>query len=170
MKKILMVAAILLAICLTVSAVSADDDWSFNFSTSESTNSDGGSISFDNGKLVIQGIELTIPDGYEENESAQKLAEDADEIEDAKYSACQFIKDGKEIVVRVFFFNDDVDKEFTSLELLDGEVDKTMGGIDGAYNPDLYGDNTPTFRYLKDGKMVTINAPDDDTINSILKN
>ena len=32
-----------------------------------------------------------------------------------------------------------------------------------------YDDNTPTFRFLKDGKLVEINAPDDDTIASMLK-
>ena len=53
---------------------------------------------------------------------------------------------------------------------MDGEVEKTMAGIDGAYDPNKYDDNTPTFRFLKDGKIVLINAPDDDTINSILKN
>ena len=167
-----MISAILLAICLTVSAVSADEDWSFSFSSSESSNSDGGAISFENGKLVLQGIELTIPDGYEENESAQILADDADvaDAKDAKFSLCQFVKDGKEIVVKVFFFDEDKDVEFSELTLLDGEVEKTMAGIDGAYDPNKYDDNTPTFRFLKDGKIVLVNAPDDDTINSILKN
>ena len=88
----------------------------------------------------------------------------------AKYSLCQFIKDGKEIVVRVFYFDDADDQEFTNLTLLDGEVEKTMAGIDGAYDANKYGDDTPTFRFLKDGKIVLVNAPDDDTINSILKN
>ena len=168
-KKLLMISAILLAICLTVSSVSADDEWSFNFSSSESSNSDGGSMSFDNGKLVLQDFEFTIPDGYEENESAQKLAEDTEDIDDAKYSACQFIKDGKEIIVQVFFFDEDEGKEFTTLEPAGNEVQKTIAGIDGVYDANKYGDNTPTFRFLEDGKIVEVNAPDDDTINSILK-
>ncbi len=49
------------------------------------------------------------------------------------------------------------------------EVNKTMSGIAGVYDANKYGDNTPTFRFLKDGKIVEINAPDDDTINQIIK-
>lgn len=164
-----MIAAVLLAICLTVGAVSADDDWSFNFSLGESSNSDGGSMSFENGKLTLQDFEFTIPDGYKENASAQVLAEDAKNVDDAKYSACQFVKDGKEIIVQVYFFGDDVDKEFTTLDPVDGEVEKTIAGIDGVYDSDKYDDNTPTFRYIKDGKLVEVNAPDDATLESVLK-
>ncbi|WP_405314948.1 hypothetical protein [Methanobrevibacter sp.] len=32
-----------------------------------------------------------------------------------------------------------------------------------------YNDSTPTFRFVKDGKLVEINAPDDETIESIIK-
>ena len=166
-----MISAILLAICLTVGAVSADDDgWSFDFSTSDSSNSDGGAMSFTNGKLKLQDIEFTIPDGFKENESAQKLAEAATDVEDAKYSVCQFVKDGKEIFVKVFFFDDSADKEFTNLTPVDNEVQKNMAGIDGVYDANKYNDSTPTFRFLKDGKLVEVNAPDDDTIVSVLKN
>ena len=101
---------------------------------------------------------------------AQKLAEDAEDVADAKYSVCQFIKDGKEIFVKVFFFKEDSNEEFVNLEPVDDEVEKTIAGIDGVYNANKYGDNTPTFRFLKDGKLVEVNAPDDDTLNSILKN
>ena len=167
MKKILMISAVILAICLTVSAVSADDSWSFNFSSSESSNSDGGAMSFENGKLKLQDIEVTIPDGYKENESAQKLAADAENMDGAKYSVCQFIKDGKEIFVKVVFFNND--NVFTSLTPEGNEVNKTMAGIDGLYDANKFGDNTPSFRFIKDGKIVEIDAPDDDTINEILK-
>ena len=169
MKKILIVFAALLAICLTVSAVSADDGWSFSFSSSESSNSDGGVMSFENGKLVLQDVEFTIPDGYKENESAQKLAADAEDVDDAKYSVCQFLKDGKELIVKVFFFDENTNLEFNNLEPSDSEVEKTIAGIDGVYDANKYGDNTPTFRFLEDGKLVEVNAPDDDTIDSILK-
>lgn len=163
-----MITAILLAICLTVSAVSADDDWSFSFSSSESSNSDGGAMSFDNGKLKLQDVEFTIPEGFEENESAQKLAAAAEDVEDAKYSVCQFINDGKEVIVKVFFF--DNGQEFVNLEPMENEVEKTIAGIDGVYDANKYNDNTPTFRFLQDGKLVEVNAPDDDTLASVLKN
>ncbi len=165
MRKILMIGVVLLAICISISAVSADDDWSFSFSSSENT--DGGSINFDNGLLKIQDLEFNIPEGYEENESAQKLAEDAADIEDAKYSACQFIKDGKEIVITVFFTDAGDFENLTATE--EGAVEKTIAGINGIYSENSYGDNTPTFKYLKDGKIVMINAPDDDTIASVIK-
>lgn len=164
-----MVSAVLLAICLTLSAVSADDGWSFNFSSSDSSNSDGGEMSFENGKLKLQGIELTIPDGYKENESAQKLAVDTTDVQDAKASICEFIKDGKDILVKVFFFPDDADKEFTNITPGDGEVQKKIGDIDGYYSENKYNDSTPTFRFIKDGKLVEVNAPDDDTIASVIK-
>ena len=166
MKKILMILAVFLAVCLTVCAVSADDSWSFNFSSSDSSNSNGGAMSFENGKLKLQDVELTIPDGFEENQSAQKLAEDSPDIKDAKVSVCQFIKDGKEICVKVFFFDDN---EFTNLKPVDNEVNKTISGINGVYDANKYNDNTPTFRFIKDGKLVEVNAPDDDTLASIIK-
>ena len=130
MKKVLMIFAVLLAVCLTVCAVSADDSWSFNFSSSDSSNSNGGSMSFENGKLKLQDLEFTIPDGFEENQSAQKLAEDATDVKDAKFSVCQFIKDDKKIFVKLFFFDND---EFTAVTPIDNEVNKTMAGIDGVY-------------------------------------
>ena len=164
---ILIVFAALLAICLTVSAVSADEGWSFNFSSSESSNTDGGDFSLENEKLKLQDIEFTIPDGYKENESARKLAAPAEDVDAAKYSVCQFVNDGKEIFVKVFFF--DNGDEFTSLSPIDNEVEKNMAGIDGVYDADKYGDGTPTFRFLEDGKLVEVNAPDDDTINEVLK-
>jgi len=110
-----MVGVVLLAICVSISAVSADDGWSFNFSSSEGSNSDGGSVSFDNGKLVLQDIEFAIPDGYKENDTAQKLAEQAEDDEDAKYSLCSFLNGDKEIVVKVFFSDNLITK--TSLLL-----------------------------------------------------
>ena len=162
-----MISAVILAICLTVTAVSADDGWSFNFSSSESSNSDGGAMSFENGKLKLQDVELTIPDGFQENKSMQKLSQDAEDIDNAKYSLCQFVKDGKEIVVKVFFFENGED--FLNLTPVDNEVQKTIEGVDGVYDSNRYGDGTPTFRFLKDGKIVEVNAPDDDTIASVLK-
>ena len=166
MKKILIFSAVLLAICLTLGAVSADDDWSFNFSSSKSVDTDGGSFSLENNKLNLQGFDFIIPDGYKENESARKLAVEADDIDDAKCSACFFVNGDKQIYVKVFFSDDN---PFTNITPLDGQVEKTLADIDGVYEANQYGDDTPTFKYLEDGKLVEINAPDDDTIVSMLK-
>ena len=163
-----MIGVFLLAVCITIGAVSADDGFSFNWSSSDSSNSDGGQISFDNGKLKIQDIELNIPDGYKENESAQKLAEKAEDLEDAKFSLCSFLNGDKEIVTKVFFSDEFNFNKLTPDD--DGSsVEKTMAGIDGIYFENKYGDGTPTFEFLKDGKIVEVNAPDDDTIEEVIK-
>lgn len=166
MKKILMVGVVLLAICITIGAVSAEG-WSFDFSSSDSTNSDGGQMKFDNGKLNLQGIDFTIPDGYKENESAQKLAEKADDPKDAKYSVCSFINGDKEIITKVYFSDDTQYNSLTPED--DASVEKTMAGIKGIYFENKYNDNTPTFEFIKDGKIVEVNGPDDATIESVIK-
>ena len=33
----------------------------------------------------------------------------------------------------------------------------------------MFGDNTPTFQFLKDGEIVEVNAPDDATLESVIK-
>jgi len=167
MRKILIIGVVLLAICVSLSAVSADDSWSFNWSSSDSSNSDGGEMSFENGKLKLQGLEFNIPDGYKENESARVLAQPADDIDGAKYSACRFVNGDKEIVINVFFSDSN---NFDSLEPAnDTQVEKTMAGFKGIFMEDQYGDGTPTFEYLKDGKIAKVNAPDVSTIESVIK-
>ena len=163
-----MVGVILLAICISISAVSADDSWSFNFSSSESSSSDGGDMSFDNGKLKLQGIDLTIPEGYDENKSAEILAQPTNDTNDAKFSACSFINEDKIIVTKVFFMDND---EFENLTPKDdgSSIEATMAGIQGIFFADKYGDQTPTFEYVKDGKIVEVNAPDNETIESVIK-
>ena len=162
MKKIFVVLAILIAIGVSLTAVSADDEWSFNFSSAE--NSDGGSIDFENGVLKMQGIELTIPDGYKMDEDSKKLAEDATDA-DAKFSACKFVNGDDEIVVNVFF----ADTDFESLSPQnDTQINKTISNINGLYEANRYDDDTPTFTYLEDGKIVQINAPNDEILKSII--
>lgn len=162
-----MIGVVLLAICVTLSAASAQE-WSFDWSSSESSNSDGGAVSLENGKLKLQDVEFTIPDGYKENESARKLAQQADDPAEAKYSVCTFINGDKELITKVFFSDEVNFNSLTPAE--DGSsVEKTMAGIDGIYFEDKYGDGTPTFEFLKDGKIVEVNAPDDETIESVIK-
>lgn len=167
MKKILMIGVALLAICITIGAVSAEG-WSFDFSSSDSTNSDGGQVKFDNGKLNLQGIDFTIPDGYKENESAQKLAQDAEKVaKGAKMSMCSFLNGDKEIVTKVYFSNDNKFDKINPTD--DNNEEKTIAGHEGVYYPNMFGDNTPTFQFLKDGKIVEVNAPDDATLESVIK-
>ena len=166
MKKIYIVALALLVLLASVTAVSADG-FNFNFSSSESSNTDGGSISFENGKLKIQGIELTIPEGYKENETAQKLAEKATDV-DGKYSAAEFYNGNKLIIVQVFFDDKGSFDKLTTKKDSDQE-NKTINGVNGIYFPKSSQNPNPRFEYLKDGKIVSISAPDDDTIAKIMK-
>ena len=106
-KKILMVGAILLAICITVSAVSADDGWSFNFGSSESSNSDGGFFSLNTGtnELQIQMLNYTIPNDYKENESFRTVGVATNQSsfpDDTKITAGQFVNGNESIFVKVF--------------------------------------------------------------------
>ena len=78
MKKIMIFGAILLTICISISAVSAFE-FSFDSSSSDSSNSNGGSVSLKDNELTIQDFKFIIPEGYKENKSAQILAEDADQ-------------------------------------------------------------------------------------------
>lgn len=169
MKRILVLLAVLLAFCVCISAVSADDSWSFNWSSSESSNSDGGEVSLENNKLKLQGLEFTIPEGYKQNESAQKLGAPAEDMEGAKYSVCEFLNGEKELFIKVFYFDDDK-TEFTHVDdSLEGTHNETLSDIQGRVFDDKYGDKTPTFQYVKDGKLVEINAPDQETIVSVIK-
>ena len=158
-----MVLAILIAIGVSLTPVSAFD-LNFNFSSDE--NSDGDSIVFENGNLTIQGVEFAIPEGFELDDNSKKLAEQAEDMDDAKYSACKFTKDNEEIVIHVFF----ADGDFENLtNVTSDQVNKTINKVNGLYEANHYGDNTPTFTYLKDGKIVKINAPNDEIIESVIK-
>lgn len=46
---------------------------------------------------------------------------------------------------------------------------KKLAGIEGIYFENKYNDNTPTFEFIKDGKIVEVNGPDDATIESVIK-
>lgn len=48
--------------------------------------------------------------------------------------------------------------------LTDGYVNKTISGVNGVYNDKLH-----DFSYIKDGKLITISAPDEKIIEEILK-
>ena len=89
-------------------------------------------------------------------------------MDDAKFSLCSFLNGDKEIVTKVFFSDEFNFNKLTPDD--DGSsVEKTMAGIDGIYFENKYGDGTPTFEFLKDGKIVEVNAPDDDTIEEVIK-
>ncbi len=160
MKKIMMVLIALLAIAVTISAVSAEG---WNFSFGEESNSDGGSVSVENEKLKVQDEEFTIPDGYKEDESARLLAEESPDFKNAKVTVVTLENGDKNITVKVIFGDD---MGFTLSADEDGE-NKTIGDINGVYVPE---DGEIVFSYLPDSdNLVQIHAPDDETLEAFLK-
>ena len=168
MNKLFMFLFVLLAVGLTVSAVSADDGWNFNFFSSESTNSDGGAFSFgDNQKLNIQQLVFTLPDGFKENESARKVAVEPDgnnTLPGVKATEGQFIKGNEKIIVKVFFADKKLDDDQYTPD--SKAVKKEIGDTDGYY--ETYDDGV-SFDFVEDGKLVEIFASNDDILTSVMK-
>ena len=168
MKKIVVLGVILLAICVSVAAVSAADDdegWSFSFSSSESSNSDGGELSIENDKLTIQGIEFTIPEGFEENKSAEKVGIDGqDGFEGFKISGAEFNKGDEFIIIKVVFGGVELDED--TYTPADDTVTKEVAGQNGWFSE--YSDSV-SFDYIKDGKLVEIFAPNEDVLADLIQ-
>lgn len=160
-----MVGVILLAICLSISAASAFE-WNFDFSSSDSTNSNGGSISLENNELTIQDFKFVIPEDFKENESAKVLAEDADQdaFPGFKMSSERFDKGNDSIIIKVLFG----DKEFDEDAYTPGDeaVSKEIADVSGYLTE--YNDGV-SFDYVKDGKLIEIFAPDEETLSSLLE-
>ena len=167
MNKVFIFLFVLLAVGLTVGAVSADDDWSFNFGSSESTNSNGGAFVFgDNQKLNIQQLDFTIPDGFKENESARIVGVEANNSAFPGFKATegQFIKGNDQIIVKVFFGDKKLDDDEYSPDA--NAVKKEIGDTDGYYK--TYEDGV-SFDFVEDGKLVEIYASNDDILTSVMK-
>lgn len=165
MKKILMAGAILLAICITISAVSADEGWSFNFSSSDESNSNGGSVKLDNNLLTIQDFKFTIPDGFEENESAKLVGEEADQdaFPDYKISSERFDKGDDSIIIKVVFGDKQLDDD--TYEPGENYTAKKLADEDGWI---IEYDDGFAFDYIEDGKLVEIFAPDEQSIADLI--
>ena len=140
-----MIGLLLLVVCVSISAVSAD--FNFSFSSSESSNSDGDSIKFDNGKLVIQGIEFAIPDGYKEVDNAKVLGNDSKIYNGFKESSDTFAKGNDKIIVKVSY-SDTTSGEYTPSN---NTVEKTLNNQTGWFAQDNTG---AFFIFIKDKKIV----------------
>ena len=169
MKKLIIVLTVLLAICLTVSAVSAEDgSWGFKFSSDESSssNSNGGSIEFKNGELTVQGLKFAIPDGFKENETAKAVGEQADQnsFPGSSISVDRFDKGNESVIVKVVYNKDkNLGDDFVANN---NTVSKKIANHDGYF---LDYDDGVSFTYIDDGKVVEIFAPSEDTISSVIK-
>lgn len=166
MKKILMIGAVLLAVCITISAVSADEGWSLNFSSSDESNSNGGSVKLDNNVLTIQDFKFTIPDGYKENESAKVVGEDADQdnFPGFKGSEDRFDKGDDSIIIKVMFGDTKMeDDKYTPGE---NYTAKEIADQDGWIKTF---DDGVIFDYIEDGKLVQIFAPDENILSTLIQ-
>lgn len=160
MRKILFAALAIFAICITISAVSADDSWSFSFGSESST--DGGSVEINNDDLKIQGEEFTIPEGFEEIEKERLVAGDSAAIEDGKVTTCVLQKGNEIIMIKVHFG----DGELNNLTGPEGSKNVTIADHNGLLLKD---DNNDTvFDYLVNNKYVEIVAPNQELIEDVL--
>lgn len=166
-KKYLMIGVVLLAICVSISAVSADDSWSFNFGSSSESNSNGGDVSIDNNKVKIQGFEFTIPDGYTENESARLVGNDTNATFGTGYkmSEVDFNNGNKTIMIKVVYGDEPLNE--SSVTPNENLVQKKIADIQGNFGQD--DDGVVLFNYVKDGKFVELVAPDEQTLVSLFK-
>lgn len=162
MRKVLFLALAIIAICITVSAVSADDDsWSFSFGTESST--DGGSVQIVNDDLKIQDEEFNIPDGFKEIEKERIVANDSNIVENGKVTTCVLEKGNETILVEVHFADGGV-------ENITGPEDSknvTIAGHSGFLSKD--DDNDTVFDFALDEKLIEIIAPNQKLIEEVLE-
>ena len=165
MKKLLILALILIAFSTTLTALSADEKV-----TSES-------MTLVNNKLTINDINFTIPDGFEDVESdsdSSGLDEDGEkEVEDIDGTPIdsKLSKEFKnsageklEIEVGIKANNEKIDK----INLANAEQ-KTIAGKEGFLIKEVDdGKNKYKFEYLEDGKLVKIVANSEDVINQVI--
>lgn len=160
MKKIIIVLIALIAIGVSIGAVSAEG---FSFSFGSESNSDGGDFSLNNDKLSLQGIDFKVPTGFKENESARMVANATEAFgEKCKVSGSEFYNNDTNIIINAFFANDG---KFDDLKVNDA-TNKTIAGHEGFISEK---EGRTLFDYLVDGKIVEINSPDQQTLESILK-
>ena len=161
MRKIILVALAIFAICITVSAVSADDSWSFSFGSE--SNSDGGSVEVVNNELKIQDEKFTIPDGFKEMDKERVLGNDSTTIDGGKVSTCILKKGDEAIVISVNY----ADSELKNITTPDDAENKTIGGHDGFLLEDENGN--PVFQYIDNNKIIAIGANNEANIEAVLK-
>ena len=160
MKKIIIVLIALIAIGVSIGAVSAEG---FSFSFGSESNSDGGDFSLNNDKLSLQGIDFKVPTGFKENESARMVANATEAFgEKCKESSTEFYNNDTNIIINAFFANDG---KFDDLKV-NNATNKTIAGHEGFISEK---EGRTLFDYLVDGKIVEINSPDQQTLESILK-
>jgi len=158
----------LVTLCLAVSAVSA---WEFSFgsssssSSSVSTDGDVATVDYKDGVLKINDKQFKIPNGYTQDNNFTQTGVDANmsTIQGAKMTRAAFDSGNNTIIVKYVYVPNN---EITYNASANGET-KTINGHTGAFK--TQNDTTVVFTYGDNGKLIEINAPDEATLNEILK-
>lgn len=103
---------------------------------------------------TIEGLTFNIPDGYMEDSSNSDY-----DFTDDQY-VCLFLRHGPDTII--ININD-----FSGGKLLkgDGEVEKTVNGIDGFYKP-----ADKSFTYTEGNHIITISVPDESVLEDVIVN
>ena len=161
MKKIIFLALAILAICITVSAVSADDSWSFSFGSE--ANTDGGSISIINDELKIQDEKFTIPDGFKEDKKERVVGEESKAVDGGKVTGAVFNKGNESFLVEIHF----ADGGIENITYPENSTNVTIGKQAGVLSEDE--DGHYVFDFETNEKLVQIVATNQDIIEEVLK-
>jgi len=169
-KKILILALILIALCASFTALSA-----------ESKSVSGSKLLVDN-KLTLNGVNFIIPDGYEETDSDSDNADmdntdtdsnmemgtediDGTAVDNAESSEFKNSA-GDKIEVKVGIKANN--EKIQSINPANAEQ-KTIAGKEGYLIKGTNdGKDEFKFEYLQDGKIVKITASNEDIINSLI--
>ena len=153
MKKILSIGLILIAVSCTVAAVSAIDTAS-------------GEMSLVNNNLTINGINFNVPDGYEQvdtdDDKDDADGEDIDGTHVDLATSAEFKNGADKLEVEVGIKSNDAKIEsINPSEFEPKQIKDKVGFIKND-------DGKVKFEYLQDGKLVKIEAANEDIINQVI--
>jgi hypothetical protein len=118
-------------------------------------------------EVTVGSQKFNIPDGYKENTTNAKERSSSTDVPNTNQgintkSAYKSFSNGTNYIsINVVDIEGGSGNPVLSNE--PGYENKTIGGIDGMYNPD-----TKCFRYVKDGSIMIVAAPDEKTMEEII--
>ena len=167
-KKIGIILLVLMTLTCTFGAISAEDSVSFSSKSSSS------SVQIVNNNLTMNGINFNIPDGYEEVEQESDSNSDDDDYDDEKKEdidgtqvdntvKSEFKNSNKE-EIKIVIGEKSNNQKIESINPPNAEQ-KTINDKEGY----LINDNgKAVFEYIQDGKIVKIEAVNEDVISQII--
>ena len=124
-------------------------------------------VDYKNGVLKINDKEFKIPNGYNQEDNMTATGENANisGADNAKMSRATFLNGDKTIVVKYIYIPNSALSSYHPFS--DNPQNKTIN--DHAGTLEFEKDNTVVFSYIDNEKLIQINAPDEATLNEILK-